>query len=67
MAIRLATEEDIKEILSNRHKKRIGRRPLHVGCLIEGCERKHYARGLCRMHYMRLNRIERERELADAT
>jgi len=25
-------------------------------CSVEGCEQKHYSRGLCQMHYIRLKR-----------
>jgi hypothetical protein len=30
-----------------------GRPPLHVGCIVDGCEAKHAARGFCHKHYAR--------------
>jgi hypothetical protein len=35
---------------------RTGRPPKHIGCSVDGCERKHGALGLCFMHYKRLTR-----------
>lgn len=38
------------------HMPRTGRPPKHIGCMVDGCERKHGARGLCLMHYKRVTR-----------
>jgi len=29
---------------------------IHITCTIEGCDRPHYGRGLCQMHYLRVYR-----------
>ncbi len=29
---------------------------MKTGCIIKGCDCKHYAKGICRKHYMRLHR-----------
>jgi hypothetical protein len=29
----------------------MGRRPIHTHCTVEGCDRKHYAKGLCAKHW----------------
>lgn len=29
------------------------RPPIHVGCKVDGCDRKHAAKGFCNMHYKR--------------
>lgn len=33
---------------------RQGRPAHHVGCAVDGCERRHMAKGYCRMHYLRV-------------
>ncbi len=33
---------------------KIQRRPGKVSCTVEGCSRRHYAKGYCRMHYDRV-------------
>ena len=31
-----------------------GRKPIHIGCRVYDCDRKHTAKGLCDRHYQRL-------------
>lgn len=30
------------------------RPPLHLGCIVDGCDGKHLARGYCNVHYKRV-------------
>jgi hypothetical protein len=32
-------------------KKKKGRPPIHTHCTVPGCDRKHYAKGMCWKHY----------------
>ena len=34
----------------------MGRPISHIGCKVEGCEKKHHAKGFCVMHYTRMKR-----------
>jgi len=37
-------------------KRRPGRPPIHTQCTVSGCNRAHYAKGLCSMHYQNWRR-----------
>ena len=67
----LATSREVKSLvaevrmlrkhLSGRAKakpsrKRPGRKPTHVKCTIRGCNKPHYAKGLCASHYQKQRR-----------
>ena len=37
-------------------KMPLGRPSLHYGCIVEGCDKNHYAKGLCYNHYKQMER-----------
>ncbi|GAB4372504.1 MAG: hypothetical protein Kow0062_08860 [Acidobacteriota bacterium] len=37
-------------------KRKPGRPPIHTQCTVSGCNRAHYAKGLCSMHYQNWRR-----------
>lgn len=40
-------------------KRRPGRPPIHTQCTVSGCNRAHYAKGLCSMHYQNWRRTNK--------
>jgi len=37
----------------------VGRHTLYYGCIVENCDKSHYAKGLCHNHYMQIKRRPR--------
>lgn len=50
LGLTVATER-AKALNETRHRKSVER-----GCSVAGCERKHFARGMCQKHYTRARR-----------
>ena len=40
----------------------VGRKALYVGCSMEGCGGKHYAKSFCRLHYVKQRKAEHKVE-----
>lgn len=54
--VRMLRKQLSSQIKAKPSRKRPGRKPTHVKCTVRGCNKPHYAKGLCASHYQKQRR-----------